>query len=190
MRQVLRTIRNARGYSLTELMLIVGVMGTIMAMAVPVAQDVTAAIKLSEASRMIEREFQDARLRAVSTNRVLRVRLNCPTTGQMRTVEVLGTSADNATTRCATSSYPFPPADQDLGTRPNYDGPLRYIPNEATVNTVALQFLPDGTAQLVSAGGVATSLATPQTVTITRRNRSRTVTVNGAGKVQLAVQQQ
>lgn len=159
-----------------------------MAMAVPVAQDVTAAIKLGEASRMIEREFQDARLRAVASNRVLRVRLNCPAAGQMRTVEVLGTAADSAVTRCAPSTYPYPAADQDLMTRPNFDGPLRYIPNQATVNTVAVQFLPDGTAQAVSATGTVTSLASAQNITITRKNRTRTVTVNGAGKVQLNVQ--
>ena len=183
-----KVLRNERGYSLTELMLIVGVAGTMMAMAVPVAQDVTAAIKLGEASRMIERELQDARLRAVSSNRALRVRLNCPAVGQMRTVEVLGTAADTAVTRCAPSSYPYPPADQDYGTRPNYDGPLRYLPNSATVNTVAIQFQPDGTAQAVSTAGTVSALTTPQTLTITRKNRSRTVTVNGAGKVQLALQ--
>ena len=185
---MLSTLRNARGYSLTEIMLIVGVAGTMMAMAVPVAQDVTASIKLGEAARTIERELQDARLRAVATNRILRVRLNCPDAGKLRTVEVLGTAADTAATRCATSSYPYPPPDQDLMSRPNYDGPLRYIPNSATVNTVAVQFLPDGTAQAVSAMGTAVSLTTPQTITITRQSRSRTVTVNGAGKVQLAVQ--
>jgi hypothetical protein len=40
----------------------------------------------------------------------------------------------------------------------------------------------------VSAAGTASALTTPQTITITRQSRSRTVTVNGAGKVQLAVQ--
>jgi Tfp pilus assembly protein FimT len=181
-------LRNQRGYSLTELMLIVGVMGTMMAMAVPVAQDVTAAVKLGEASRMVERELQDARLRAVANNRTLRVRFNCPAAGQLRTVEVLGTGVDTAATRCSQSTYPYPAPDKDLMTRPNHDGPLRYLPSEATVTTTAIQFLPDGTAQAVSASGAALSLTSAQTITITRRNRSRTVTVNGAGKVQLNVQ--
>ena len=180
-------LRTQSGYTLPELMLIVGVAATLMAMAVPVAQDVTAAIKLGEAARMVERELQDARLRAVSSNRTLRVRFNCPVVGQLRTVEVLGTAADSPTSRCSLGSYPFP-ADQDLMTRPNYDGPLRYLPNEATIAGSAVQFQPDGTAQLVGATGIGTTLAAPTTITITRRNVSRTISVNGAGKVQLDVQ--
>ena len=73
-------------------------------------------------------------------------------------------------------------------TRPNYDGPLRYLPNEATIAGSAVQFQPDGTAQLVGATGIGTTLAAPTTITITRRNVSRTISVNGAGKVQLNVQ--
>lgn len=179
-------LRNQRGFSLPELMLTVAVAGTLMAIAVPIAQDVTAAVKLGEAARLVERELQDARLRAVSSNRTLRVRTNCPTTGFVRTVEVLASAADTSTGRCSTATYPFP-ADQDLMTRPNYDGPLRVIPNEATVPTTDIQFLPDGTAQLV-VSGVPQAMATPTTVTITRNNVSRTVTVNAAGKVQLQIQ--
>ena len=181
-------VRTERGFSLTELMLTVAVAGTLMAMAVPVAQDVTASAKLGEAARLVEREFQDARLRAVSSNRILRVRINCPGTGYIRTVEVLASAADTPVARCSTSSYPFPP-DQDLITRPNYDGPVRVIPNQATIPTTDIQFLPDGTAQAV-VNGTATTIVSSQTVTITRRNRSRTVTVNGAGKIQLQAQQQ
>ena len=183
---VFSVFRTERGFTLTELMLTIAVAGTLMAMAVPVMQDVSAASKLSEASRLVEREFQDARLRAVSTNRILRVRINCPTTGRIRTVEVLGTAADTPVGRCSQAAYPYPP-DQDLITRPNFDGPVRIIPNEATVPTADIQFLPDGTAQTVS-GGTASTIVGQQTVTITRRNVSRTVTVNAAGKVQLLLQ--
>ena len=180
-------LRTERGFSLTELMLTVAVAGTLMAMAVPIAQDVTASAKLGEAARLIEREMADARLRAVSSNRILRVRINCPSTGFIRTVEVLNTAADNPVSRCSSSAYPYPP-DQDLMTRPNYDGPMRTIPNQATVPTVDIQFLPDGTAQAV-AGGTATTIAGSQTVTITRGSLSRAITINGAGKIQLQNQQ-
>ena len=154
-----------------------------MAIAVPIATDVTATVKLNEAARMIEREFQDARLRAVSSNRALRVRTNCPATGYIRTVELLGTAADSAADRCLQTAYPFP-ADDNMMTRPNFDGPVRTIPNQATVSTVTYEFRPDGTVFNVIAN-VTTTMATEQTVTITRSNKSRTVRVNSAGKIQL-----
>jgi prepilin-type N-terminal cleavage/methylation domain-containing protein len=172
-----------RGFSLTELMLTVAVMGTIFAVALPVMTDMTAATKLSEAARTVEREFQSARLKAVSSNRVLRVRTNCPSTGYIRTVEVLGTVADTATNRCLQSAYPFPPPDTELTTRPNLDGPVRLVPNEATVGTIVLQFSPDGTVTTV-VSDVPTTIATPVTVTVTRQGKSRSMTVNGIGKIQ------
>jgi Tfp pilus assembly protein FimT len=172
-----------RGFSLTELLLIVAVASTIMAISVPIMNDLAASVKLNEAARLIEREFQDARLQAVKTNRAVRVRTNCPAIGYVRSVEVLGTAADTAANRCLQTAYPFP-ADDNLMTRPNYDGPVRTIPNSATVNTVTFEFRPDGTTMTV-ASGVALPMATQETVTISRQNRSRAVTVNGAGKIQL-----
>lgn len=181
-------LRTERGFSLTELMLTIAVAGTLMAMAVPIMQDVTASTRLNESVRLVERELQDARLRAVSANRALRVRVNCPTVGQLRTVEVLGGAADSSPGRCSTTAYPFPP-DQDLITRPNYDGPLRPIPNAAEVTANDIQFMPDGTAQVVVTGAVQPIVGV-ESIVITRQGVSRTVTVNGAGKVQLQVQQQ
>jgi Tfp pilus assembly protein FimT len=176
-------LRRQRGFSLTELMMTVAVAMTIMAIAVPVMTDLSATTKLNEAARMIEREFQDARLKSVSTNRALRVRVNCPAVGFVRTVEVLNTAADSAANRCFQNAYPFP-ADDNLMTRPNYDGPVRPIPNAAAVTTVTYQFQPDGTVLSVVAN-VTTMMAAEQTVTITRANRSRSVKLNGAGKIQL-----
>lgn len=178
-----QVLRGDRGFSITELMLTVAVAGTIMAIALPVATDLTVTIKLNEATRFVEREFQDARLRAVSSNQTLRVRTNCPATGYIRTVEVLGTTADTASNRCLNSSYPFPP-DDNMMTRPNYDGPVKSIPNEASVTTVTYEFRPDGTVLNV-VSGTATAMTAEQTVTVSRSNKSRTVKVNGAGKIKL-----
>jgi prepilin-type N-terminal cleavage/methylation domain-containing protein len=180
---VISHARTDRGFSLTELVFVVAMLGTLIAMAVPVMKDMTASIKLNEAARMVERELQDARLKAVSSNRVIRVRLNCPAAGYIRSVEVLGTAADTAANRC-TNAYPFPPPDLDIMTRPNFDGPVRTLPNNATVTSQVLQFSPDGTAANVVAG-VVTTIAAPVTVTITRESQSKTVTVNNVGKVQL-----
>jgi prepilin-type N-terminal cleavage/methylation domain-containing protein len=176
--------RHDRGFTATEMMLVVGVIATLAVIALPVMKDMTQSIKLSEASRLVEREMQDARLKAVNANRPIRVRLNCPAAGYIRSVEVLGTAADNATDRCMTTPYPFPPPDNDIMTRPNFDGPVRVLPMGATVSNTILQFSPDGTAAEVI-NGVVTTIATPVTITITRDSKSKTVTVNNAGKIQL-----
>jgi prepilin-type N-terminal cleavage/methylation domain-containing protein len=176
--------RTDRGFTVVEMLMVVSMIAVLAVIGLPVMKDLTQSIKLSEASRLVEREMQDARLKAVNSNRVIRVRLNCPTTGYIRSVEVLGTAADNATNRCMTSAYPFPPADTDIMTRPNFDGPVRVLPNGASVGNQVLQFSPDGTASEV-VNGVVTTIATPVTITITRDNKSKTVTVNNAGKIQL-----
>jgi prepilin-type N-terminal cleavage/methylation domain-containing protein len=176
--------RNARGFTVVEMLLVVTMIAVLAVIGLPVMKDMTQSIKLGEASRLVEREMQDARLKAVNSNRLIRVRLNCPTTGYIRSVEVLGTAADTATNRCMTTAYPFPPADNDIGTRPNFDGPVRVLPGGATVSGTVLQFSPDGTASEVI-NGVPTAIATPVTITITRDSKSKTVTVNNAGKIQL-----
>src|SRR3954469_11760862 len=140
----MRHIRNAqRGFSLVELMLTIAVAATILTIAVPVMTDVSDSSKLNGAAREVEREFQSARLKSVSTNRLLRVRLNCPGTGMYRTVEYVASPAvDAATNRCSDSAYPFP-ADNDVMTRPNFDGPVRKLPLGATVTSSILEFHPD-----------------------------------------------
>src|SRR5687767_9077253 len=81
-----------RGFSLTDMLMTVSVIGVIAAMALPLSSDLTAEIKATEAARLVERELQDARLRAVGSNRILRVRLNCPNAGYVRTVEYLNST--------------------------------------------------------------------------------------------------
>jgi hypothetical protein len=60
---------------------------------------------------------------------------------------------------------------------------VRLVPNEATVGTIVLQFSPDGTVTTV-VSDVPTTIATPVTVTVTRQGKSRSMTVNGIGKIQ------
>ena len=176
--------RSERGFSLTEIMLTVAMVATIAAMAVPVMNDLTGDVKLNEAARLVERELQDARLRSVSANRILRVRMNCPNTGYIRTVEYLNSTADTATNRCDPQTYPFPAADDDVLTRPNYDGAVRVMPAVAQVGNHIIEFHPDGTARNV-VSNVAEAITTPISIAISSSVKSRIVTVNGAGKVQL-----
>src|SRR3954467_1659386 len=176
--------RHDRGFTVVEMLMVVAMIAVLAGIGLPVMKDMTENIKLNQAARLVEREMQDARLKAVSSNRVIRVRLNCPAAGYIRSVEVLGTAADDATNRCMTTAYPFPPPDIDIMTRPNFDGPVRPLPAGATVGNAVLQFSPDGTAAQVI-NGVPTTIATSVAVVITRGGKSKTVTVNNAGKIQL-----
>jgi Tfp pilus assembly protein FimT len=177
------TARSDRGFSIVELLVVVAFIGTMVAVALPVFQDVTANIKLGEASRLVERELQNARLKAVSTNRSLRVRPNCPAAGYIRTVEVVNAAIDSDANRCNQTTYAFPAPDENIITRPNFDGPVRMLPNGATVTNAIIEFAPDGTATQVMAG-VATAIVAPVVITVSRDGKSRSVTINGAGKVQ------
>ena len=69
-------------------------------------------------------------------------------------------------------------------TRPNYDGPVRMLPLGATVTSSILQFQPDGTAVTI-VSNVVTPITTPVTITVTRKGKSKSITVNAAGKIQL-----
>lgn len=178
------TDRSQAGFSLVELMMVVAVAGTLMIVTLPALTDLTEGSKLNAGVRMVERELQSARLRAVSANRSLRVRLNCPADGYLRTVEVLGTTADTASNRCLLTAYPFPAPDTNLATRPNFDGPVRVLGEGVTVTTKILEFRPDGSAYDV-VSNVAQPISTPVSITVTRREKSRTVSVNAAGKIQL-----
>lgn len=175
---------NVRGFSLIELLLVVAVAATLMAIAIPVLTDVTDSTKLNTESQLVERELQKTRLRAVATNSVLRLRTNCPSAGYYRIVEVLGTAADAPAARCDASTYPYKPQAADLAVPPNFDGVLKQLLYSATVTDVSLEFRPDGTAWDASSGTPA-AIAPAVTVTVTRNGKTKSITVNALGKILL-----
>jgi len=172
------------GFTLPELMMTVAVLGIMMGMALPVMTDMTASIKLGDATRTVERELHSARLKAVTVNRSLRVRLNCPAAGYIRTVEVLGDATDTSTNRCLQTAFPYPPADTEMTTVPNFDGPIQTLTLGATVTSQVLEFRSDGTAYEV-VSNVAQPIAGSVTITVSRNGKSKTVTVNAAGKINI-----
>jgi hypothetical protein len=141
---------------------------------------------------MVESELQQARLKAVSTNRIMRVRFNCPVAGQFRTVELIGTPSapatqDTASNRCALTAYPYPAADRNVVTLPNHDGTVKRLdPRVAFGAAPTIEFRPTGTAHAVNSDGTSgPPLATTGTaITLTKGAVVKTVKVNGLGKVE------
>jgi len=174
-----------RGFTLMELLLTAAIAATLMAIAVPIFGDLTESSRLNTATRDVERELQTARLKAVSANTTLRVRINCPAAGQVRIVEWIGSPAiDDAGNRCNDVAYPYPAPDTDILTEPNNDGPIRRVAFGTTLSTAIIEFRPDGTAREV-VGGVVQSIAGTVGVTVTRASGSKTVQVNALGKINI-----
>ncbi len=182
-----------RGFTLLEMLMVTTVIGIVAGIGMPLLNDISDSMKLGQAAREVERELQTARMAAVSANQPMRVRFNCNATGEYRMVELIGTpsvpvAADSAANRCSAALYPFPAADRNPLTRPNNDGPQRYLPQLTTFTTsTTVEFWPDGTAHMAS-GTVnpwPVIASTGTNIVLTRKGKTKTILVNGLGKVQL-----
>jgi Tfp pilus assembly protein FimT len=191
-------MRNERGFSLIDMVATVAILGTVMAIATPPMLNMVDQYKLGSATRTVERELQFARLKAVSGQTWMRVRFNCPTAGQIRVVELVGTpavpdpskDADSYTDRCSETLFPYRPtgADQSRLTKPNNDGAIRYIDSSVSFSSaMTLEFWPDGS---VHASNGATNPwpnigGAGKTITLARKGVTKNIVVNGLGKIQM-----
>ena len=188
-------IREVRGFTLIELLVVVAVIAIVSAIAVPSLRSSSEQMKLANASREVERVLQTARMKSVRSDRVMRVRFNCPTAGEYRMVELLGTikapAANDddaaAATRCNVTNYPFPDTNPEFFAVPNNDGPLKQLPTNVVFDTVeTVDFWPNGTAHTVGAsapiaGDVTLSLINTKLASTYKKS----ITVNGLGKITL-----
>ena len=176
------------GFTLMDTIATLAVAATVAGIAVPIVNNAFENQRLGIDTRNVERELQSARLSAVATNRPIRVRFNCPTAGKYRRVELIGTlsvpATDDADTRAAIRcGYPYPAADRNPLTRPNDDGPtLQLYQTVAFTMSQPLEFWPNGT---VHTPGTFTQLANPISITLTKGSSSKTIQVNGLGKIQI-----
>jgi prepilin-type N-terminal cleavage/methylation domain-containing protein len=175
----------ARGFSLTELMLVVSVFTVMVTVAVPTTLNVNEALKLGSAVREFEREMQSARMKAVQTNRPIRVRFNCPVPGQYRRVEVMNSLLDTASDRCDQILFPST-RDGDPAT-PAYDGPLHYMPEGVMLvsDVDGVEFWPDGRAFQVTSGAVQPIVADGLRLMVSKGTHYTSVAVNGLGRVDI-----
>jgi prepilin-type N-terminal cleavage/methylation domain-containing protein len=191
--EMLRTQRR-HGFTLIDMVVTMTVLTILMAAAVPALVDVTQSMRLGQAQRDVEVEMNSARLAAVSSNRPMRIRFNCPDTGQYRVVELIGTTShpdanDSAADRCSDTKWKYPANDNEPVTRPNHDGPVRTLPSTVTFSAVTtLEFWPDGTVHAqVGAENPWTQLdsTTGATIKVRKGTSEKLISVNGLGKIQL-----
>lgn len=176
-----------------DVLITTAVFATMAAVAIPVMGRTVEVMRVRMAARDVERELQSARLLAVSSNRPVRVRFNCPSAGQYRVVELIGTPSapdalDSSASRCSETSFPYPAADNDPLTRPNSDGPLRRLPLGVTFGSAqTVEFWPNGTARISSGGTNPWPAIPPQglLLSVVKGGMVRSIGVTGLGKIQL-----
>ena len=165
------------GFSLTEVLLVSLIITTMAVTALPGATTAFRRYQLASATRGVAAQVRSARLRAVTTNKTMRVRFNCPVPGQLRVVELVGMPAiDDDGDRCSATVYPYP--DRDDAVAPNLDGPVMVLQGGLRLdeNTPDIDISPTGriTAQT---GGL------PLTVVVTDTHETRSITISAAGRV-------
>jgi type II secretory pathway pseudopilin PulG len=185
------------GFQLLELLIVTALVAIVAAMAVPTMQSSIDSLKLGQATRDVTSELQSARLRAVSAATYMRVRFNCPAVGQFRMVERIGTPyvADtgddldaNAARRCDPKIYPFRSAGPDINrvTKPNNDGPVRYLPDTLTTFAASqtVEFWPDGSVH-VYGNPMWLQAGANVVLTLKRKTGQKTITVTPLGNIQM-----
>jgi prepilin-type N-terminal cleavage/methylation domain-containing protein len=177
-----------RGFTLVELAIVLAGFATLTAISVPGINAFVAAQRARNGARTVERTLQNARLKAVSSSRSLRVRFTCPTTGTLRILELTGVpGTDNAGNRCSPTAYPSPGPVDTLRSTPSLDSPVIRLPTGTAVagNPATLEFTPRGTVFAVDSGGTVTPLGADVVWTITQGSYVNTVTINALGRVRL-----
>jgi type II secretory pathway pseudopilin PulG len=182
------------GFSLIDLVVVVAIIGIVCAITIPLMLGAIDRMRLGQSAREVERELHQAKQRAVGKSSVVRVHFNCPAARDYRSVELIGTPSaplaqDTAgAARCGTAGYPFPAPDTNPLTRPNLDGPPRFLDPSVTFGAVqSIEFWSDGTAHYNNAGANPWPMIPTAGITLTmvRSGKTASITVNGFGKVQL-----
>ena len=115
--------KHEAGFSIVEVVVVAAVTMITVGLAAPSITGAIETYQFNSDVQNVAATIRSARFKAVASNVSMRVRFNCPSTGQMRIVEVTGNAAiDNAADRCDLGAYPYP--DTDASTAPNNDGPV------------------------------------------------------------------
>ena len=180
------------GFSLADVIVTAGVTAIVSAIAIPQTSSALDGWKLGMALRDVERELHFARTKAVSTNRPMRVRFDCPGPGSLRVVELIGSpsvpdsnDADSVANRCSETLYPYTPAESNRLRRPNNDGPVRRLASGTTIEAPGtIEFWPDGSAHAdLTHVNPWPPIGEPVTIALVRNGQTKSIRVNGLGKI-------
>ena len=177
-----------------ELLVVMAAIVTITAVVVPNSRYLLASMKARNAARVVERQLQTARLKAVTNSRAMRVRFACPATGQVRILEVTGVAAtDTSANRCSESAYPYPGPNDALRSTPSMDSPVVYLPAGTAVTCIGcpttstpitLEFGPRGSVHTVDpTTGVETPFTGDLVIQVVHGGHTNEVKVNALGRV-------
>ena len=158
-------MRTERGFTLMELVVVVGIAGALAAVALPGMRVVMNRNRVITGSELVGATFREARLAAITRNSAFRVLLNCGTA--VRFVAVTGNGAvDNSEDRCNLI-------------QPN-DGPLLRMPEGvAFTGNAPPVFEISGRGAISTVGGGNM----PRTLTVTYGNYWRDITITAAGRI-------
>jgi prepilin-type N-terminal cleavage/methylation domain-containing protein len=196
---------DVRGFSFPEIVLALALVAIVGAIGVPAITNMLPSMRVGMSARAVERQLQMARLKAVSTNRTIRVRFNCPGAGQYRMVELIGTpgipAADDddgaAATRCGYAKYPYPDAETGVFDIPNHDGPIQMLDRDvAFVAVDTIEFRPNGTAHIDQGSGdpwdpipenapVRIQVKRTDGSDVAQEESLKTIEVNGLGRIRI-----
>lgn len=155
-----------RGYSLIEMVMVVGLIGVLSAIAVPTFLESSRRNALWTGSERVGSLVRQTRLRAISQSATYRVRFNCPSANQLRALILTGNPAiDNDANRCSMTQ--------------TGDGEAVVLPTGVTTAQGAateLQVTPRGAFTAVGE-------PIPLTITVSYGVSTRTVTVSATGQI-------
>ena len=138
-----------------ELLVTMGLIAVLSAIAIPVLSGSTARNSVWTASEQIGSQIRQARLKAISRNTRFRVRFNCPAAGQFRVLQVTGNATiDSAVDRCATyqlydSGIIQMPANVSYGATPpllEVNGRGTFTSNTGIPTTITVTYTGNGTS--------------------------------------------
>lgn len=177
--------RDARGFTLIEVLLVSGLIVVTMGIAVPTVMAHMRAYALNTTMNTVSAEIRGARYAAVSKNRTVRVRFNCPAANEYRVVEVTGNAGiDSAANRCSETAYPYP--DPNPNAAPNLDGPIMRLPQGAQFGALQdLEISPAGRVTPLTGCPTCATAAPPASLVMSNSYDTRTITVNASGQVLL-----
>lgn len=158
---------STRGFTMFELLIVMGLIVVVSAIAIPTLSGSTARNNVWTASEMIGSQIRQARLKAISRNLSFRVRFDCPAVGQFRVLQVTGVAlTDNAADRCSTNQ--------------TYDSGVYAMPALVTYGSTPPLLTVNSRGVFSSTGGI------PATITVTYQgagSSSRSLVMSATGQI-------